>query len=77
MTKPDLSTLPRHIVKVSRKWFQNTKTGAWIPANKIERYLPKPAPDHDAIMAKRWDLQVETHEILSEEQVYIRTSEII
>ncbi|MEJ2905046.1 hypothetical protein WAE58_21555 [Pedobacter panaciterrae] len=56
--KHDLSKLPRHILKLNKHWFKDTKTGKWIPAEKITNYLPKPIaiPDHEEFMRKRYDL---------------------
>jgi hypothetical protein len=54
--KPDLSTLPRHILKVNKHWFKDTKSGKWIPADKITNYLPKP-PIPATTQDKRWDLK--------------------
>lgn len=55
--KPDLSTLPRHIIKLNKHWFKDTKSGKWIPSTKITDYLPKPPVNHETIMAKRYDLK--------------------
>ncbi|NII81693.1 MULTISPECIES: hypothetical protein [unclassified Pedobacter] len=54
--KIDLSSLPMHIIKKNAKWFQNSKTGEWISAEKISDHLPMSAPKAEAILAKRWDL---------------------
>ena len=55
--KQDLSALPMHIIKTSKNWFQNTKTGQYIKSDQIEKFLPKPKPDHETIISKRFDLR--------------------
>ncbi len=59
MEKQDLLQLPRHIIKLNKHWFKNTKDGKWIRAERITDYLPKPVPNHDAIVAKRYDLRAD------------------
>jgi hypothetical protein len=53
-----LAALPRHIVKSSKNWFTNTRTGQRIHKDKITDHLPKVATSqsHEQIIAKRWDL---------------------
>lgn len=55
--KLDLSTLPRHIIKLNKQWFKNTKTGKWIPTERITEHLPKATQTHEAIIEKRYDLK--------------------
>lgn len=75
MPKQDLSALPRHIIKLSKKWYRNTKTGSWIPAAGIAKYLPKPPVDHERVLAARHEVKVTIHEQLQDEQLYMRTIE--
>lgn len=53
---PDLSTLPRHIIKQGH-WFINTHTGDKMHQDRITEWLPKPPINHEAILEKRWDLR--------------------
>jgi hypothetical protein len=53
---PDLSTLPRHIIKQGH-WFINSHSGEKIHEDRIVEWLPKPAQNHEDILEKRWDLR--------------------
>jgi hypothetical protein len=53
----DLSQLPRHFVKISKYWFENSKTGEKIHINRITDHLPKPPINEQEIINKRWDLR--------------------
>ncbi len=54
---PDLSNLPLHIRKVNKKWYIDTCNGKYIAATRIADHLPKPPPNHEQILEKRWDLR--------------------
>jgi len=74
-----LATLPIHIRQVPRtNTFVNSHTGERYSYTKAlsiaQAHTPKPAPDHAAILEKRWDLRMDTHEI-NEDGLYIRTAQ--
>ncbi len=59
-------SLPHHIVRKSRNWFSDTRTGQYIKEANLEAYLarqryaadPQDAARKDAEIRKaRWDLQ--------------------
>lgn len=54
-----LATLPRHIVKSSKNYYYDSRTGNYIHKDKITDHLPKATntQTHEQIIAKRWDLQ--------------------
>lgn len=53
--KRDLSKLPLRFQKFGKNW-KDITTGKVIPDSKITDYLPRPIPDHESIMSRRYDL---------------------